>query len=717
MRAALTAALVVSLATPAFAQAPLDVTPATSAVIVGYDPGDAPTAIEAVNDLGGSVDEVAAREGVLLVDAPSPRDAEAFAARIADEEGVRFAELVQPVYALVDDPLFTEQWNVMRVGATVGWNVTIGTADVVVAVVDSGVDSTHPDLVGRVDVARGRDFVSGTSDTSDRYGHGTHVAGIIAANTGNGIDIAGIAPGVTILPIRVLGDTGNGDTYNLARGIRYAAEQGAEVINLSLGTPGAAEILEEAVLYAESRGCLVVAASGNLGTVGLDYPARYPSVLAVGATDATNSRASFSQYGAELDLMAPGVTTMQPTPQGILSLRPVTGPAATGSRTGRDAGTSMAAPHVSAAAALVRSLYPTWSPATVANRLAATAQDLGQPGKDATTGYGLVRIDVALGASDSGTHDDSPSGIPIPASPVVQMIDSLADPIDVFSLDLEAGEELSVGLTGAAGAVTQVSLLAPGATLTDAPVLSASSTGPTMQGTWKHTAIEPGVYRVLVRAVQGGGDYRLAWERGFRTRLSASAPSTSRWGGSATIRGVLGRAVTGAGIAGAKVVVDERRWGTSAWKRAASGVTDAEGAFKVSVLPKMRTQYRVQYAGAARNLASTGPTRIITPKAYLTRPAPQSRVSRGLLFNVRGTLKPEHKTGAKTVKVTVHRRVGDSWKYHRTVYARNLDRRDHTRYSAWMSLRSRGRYRLVASVKGDSKHATTTSKPEYITVR
>lgn len=718
MRAALTAALVVSLATPAFAQAPLDVTPANSAVIVGYHPGEAFVAADAVTDLGGSVEEVAAREGVLLVDAPSPRDAEAFAARIADEEGVRFAEVVQPVYALVDDPLFAEQWNVKRVGATAGWNVTIGTADVVVAVVDSGVDSTHPDLVGRVDVARGRDFISGTADASDRYGHGTHVAGIIAANTGNGIAIAGIAPGVTILPIRVLGDTGNGDTYKLSRGIRYAADQGAEVINLSVGFVGADPMVEEAVLYAESRGCLVVAASGNRGTVGLDYPAAYPSVLAVGATDATNSRASFSQFGAELDLMAPGVTTMQPTPQGILSLAPVTGPASTGSSTARNAGTSMAAPHVSAAAALVRSLHPAWTPVTVKNRLAATAQDLAEPGKDAMTGYGLVRIDVALGASGTGTSDDSLPGTPIPGSPIVQMIDSLADPIDVFSLDLEAGEELSVGLTGTAGAVTQVSLLAPGATLMGSPLLSASSTGPASQASWKHTTVEPGTYRVVVRALRGGGDYRLSWERGFRTRLSATAPSTSRWGGSATIRGVLSRVMTGAGVAGAKIVVDERRWGTSTWKRAvATGVTDAAGAFKVSVRPKMRTSYRIRYRGAARAFAATSLKRTITPRAYLTRPAPQSPVRRGVMFNARGTLKPEHRTGAKTVELTVHRRVGDSWKYHRTVYARNLDRRGYTRYSAWMTLRTRGRYRLVAAVPGDSKHAATRSRAVYVTVR
>lgn len=719
MRAALTAALVVSLATPAVAQAPPDLLDPDTTVIVGFEPGHASVAAEAVTEHGGSVDEVAARERVLLVDAPSSLGAQEFADRIADEEGVRYAETVQPVYALVNDPYFNQQWNVMRVGASVAWGVTPGTSDVVVAVVDSGVDSTHPDLAGRVDVARGRSFLKGevSSDIADGYGHGTHVAGIIAANTGNGIDVAGCAPGVTLLPVRVLDGKGGGDTFDLARGIRYAADQGAEVINLSLGTSTDTQVLKDAITYAAARGCVIVAASGNngkLGKLGLDYPAAYPSVVSVGASDATNSRADFSQYGAELDLMAPGVTTTQPSLVGILSLAPV----ATGSSTAREAGTSMAAPHVSAAAALVRSLHPSWASSTVVNRLAATAQDLAEPGKDLTTGYGLVRIDVALGASDTGMRDDSLPGAPIPASPVVQMIDTLADPIDVYAVDLEAGEELSVAMTGPAAAFTQVTLLAPGAMLTDAPLYSASSTGTTSPGAWNHTATESGTHRVVVRAVEGGGDYRLTWERGFRTRLTSAAPSNSAWGGSATIRGSLDRVVTGAGVAGAKVVVDERRWGTSTWKRSiASGVTDAAGAFRISVSPRMRTYYRVRYAGGTRSFAVTGPTRTITPRAYLTRPTPQPTVRRGVLFNARGTLKPEHRTGAKTVKVTVHRRVGTTWKYHRTVYARNLDRRGYTRYSAWMTLRSRGRYRLVASVKGDSKHATTKSRPVYVTVR
>lgn len=720
MRAALTVVLVASLATPAMAQAPPASFGSTTAVVVGFEPGRAPLAAEAVEELGGSIDQVAARERVLLVDAPALLGAEKFADRVAEKEGVSYAEPVQPVYALVDDPLFSQQWNVMRVGASVAWGVTPGTADVVVAVVDSGVDSTHPDLAGRVDVARGRSFLGDLegADTADGYGHGTHVAGIIAANTGNGIDIAGCAPGVTLLPVRVLDGAGKGDTFSLSRGIRYAADQGAEVINLSLGTPSDAQVLKEAIDYAVARGCVVVAASGNRGMLGLDYPAAYPSVVSVGASDATDSRASFSQYGAELDFMAPGVTTMQPSTVGILSLAPVSGPAARGYSTTRDAGTSMAAPHVSAAVALVRSLHPSWAPSTVINRLAATAQDLAEPGKDLTTGYGLVRIDAALGASESGMRDDSLPGAPILPSGAVQMIDAVADPIDVFWVDLEVGEELSVAMTGAAGALTQVSLFAPRSTLIDTPLLSAASTGPASQVAWKHMAIEPGAYRVVVRAAQGGGDYSLTWARGVRTHLSGSAPSTSAWGGSAAIKGVLSRAVTGTGIAGASVVVDARRWGTTIWKRSvASGMTDAAGAYRISVSPKMRTHYRVRYAGAARDFAAVAPTLTITPRAYLTRPSPQSAVRRGAMFNARGTLKPEHRTGAQTVKVTVHRRVGAAWKYHRTVYARNLDRRGYTRYSAWMTLRSRGQYRLVASVKGDSKHATTKSRPVYVTVR
>jgi subtilisin family serine protease len=299
-----------------------------------------------------------------------------------------------------DDPMYVGgiQWALEQVRAPYAWPVSKGHG-VTVAVVDTGVDLSHPDLVGAlwtntgevdangwdddgngyVDDARGWDFIDGDGVPADGYGHGTHVAGIVGAATDNGIGVAGIGWDVTLMPVRVLDDGGNGDDWTVSEGIRYAADNGAQVINLSLGNNSGSFLLQQAVAYAQQKGALVVAAAGNSNSSYAFYPASYGDVVGVAATDSADQKAYFSNYGTYVDIAAPGT--------GIYSteLLPV--------GYAYKSGTSMATPMVSGLAALVWAQYPSAIASEVATAIQNGAEDLGEPGWDPTYGWG--RIDAA----------------------------------------------------------------------------------------------------------------------------------------------------------------------------------------------------------------------------------------------------------------------------------------------------------------------------------
>lgn len=299
-------------------------------------------------------------------------------------EGVRMVEPDVP--AAIDvtssDPLYGQQWFLPYVGAEEAWGLELGSRDLIVAVVDTGVDASHPDLAGRV--LQGYDFVNRDTAAADDHGHGTHVAGIIAASGEDGAGVAGMAWRVRILPVKVLDAQGSGYYSDIISGIRYAADQGAAVINLSLSGGASSAILQEAVDYARSRGSLVVAAAGNDALDSLGYPAACRGVTSVGAVDANDIPASFSNRGEGLDLVAPGLDIYSDyKSKGFASL----------------SGTSMAAPQVAGAAALLLSLYPGWSIDQVEQRLYSTARDLGASGYDTVTGWGVLQVDRALGYS------------------------------------------------------------------------------------------------------------------------------------------------------------------------------------------------------------------------------------------------------------------------------------------------------------------------------
>lgn len=202
-----------------------------------------------------------------------------------------------------NDPDYDRQWALPHIQAETAWDQMGELSDISVAVIDTGVCLSHEDLVGRVQ-DNGYDFVDNDDDPEDEMGHGCSVAGIIAANIDNGIGIAGFAPNSSILPVRVLGRNGSGSMADVAAGIVYAADNGADIINLSLGSMVGSQVTEDAVNHAVAKGVTVIASAGNSGGALPGFPARYENVVAVGAVDPDGARSSFSNKGG--DIWAPG---------------------------------------------------------------------------------------------------------------------------------------------------------------------------------------------------------------------------------------------------------------------------------------------------------------------------------------------------------------------------------------------------------------------------
>jgi len=285
-----------------------------------------------------------------------------------------------------EDPHWLKQWNMRRIEADVAWALSTGQPDLVVALLDSGVDAGHPDL--SANLVAGYDFVNQDADPDDDYGHGTHVAGILAAELNNGEGVVGVAPDVKIMPLKVLNHRGEGTYADIAAAIQYAAANGVKIISLSLGGASHSDILRQAVSDAHDAGALLVASTGNEGSSAITYPARYAEVLAVSATDRYDQWASYSNWGPEVDLAAPGGTWADQ----VWSTWP----------DGYDweYGTSMAVPHVAGAAALIWSVNPTLDRDEVADILRRTADQVGQfayiGGRNNYLGYGRLNVHRAL---------------------------------------------------------------------------------------------------------------------------------------------------------------------------------------------------------------------------------------------------------------------------------------------------------------------------------
>ncbi|MEV6892802.1 S8 family serine peptidase [Kribbella sp. NPDC051137] len=268
------------------------------------------------------------------------------------------------------------------------WDLSKSTGSQIVAVLDTGVDAGHPDLVGHL--VPGYNAVSSTRPNPvDDHGHGTMTLGIIAAAANNGIGVAGVGWNVKAMPVKVLASDGTGYDADIAEGIDWAVAHGAKVINMSLGGPDDNPILHDAVKRAYAKGVVTVVAAGNDGDDSLQYPASYPEAIAVAATDAAGSLTDFSSYGDWVDIAAPGRDIL------TTGSRPLTPP-------GYEpywycTGTSCSAPIVAGIAALVKNKWPTFTPAQVARRLEVLARDAGPRGIDQYYGHGIVDAYQALG--------------------------------------------------------------------------------------------------------------------------------------------------------------------------------------------------------------------------------------------------------------------------------------------------------------------------------
>lgn len=318
--------------------------------------------------------------GILKLTFPVGTDLFAALAAYQHDPAVRYAELnrVYVSFDIPDDPDFGQQWALHNTGQSGGrddadidaseaWDVNQGSADVLIAIVDTGVNYTHEDLDGgRVRTDIDRDFINDDDDAMDDHGHGTFVAGIIGADTNNGVGIAGICRNCQILPVKVLNGDGSGSAESVSQGIQYAAEQGADVINMSLGFPsdcGCSQTVAGALNYAYDKGSFLVAASGNdSDKTRTSYPASSPRVMAVGASDRNDAEADFSNRDSYLDIMAPGVD--------IYSLDNTS----SNSYTDGD-GTSAASPHVAGVAGLVLATHGDLSNAALWYRLYQSADD------------------------------------------------------------------------------------------------------------------------------------------------------------------------------------------------------------------------------------------------------------------------------------------------------------------------------------------------------
>ncbi|WP_439027202.1 S8 family serine peptidase [Haloarchaeobius sp. DT45] len=333
---------------------------------------------------------------VRLPDQASVQADSAVAEAMKQKPGVKYVEENTTHYALAtpNDPKFGDQYAPQQVRAPSAWDTTQGSSDVTIAVVDQGVMYDHPDLSARFGSDKGQDFVDSDADPypdsmADEY-HGTHVAGICAGTTDNGTGIAGMSDS-TLLSGRALSEQGSGSTADIADAVQWAADQGADIINMSLGGGGYTNTMKNAVSYAVDNGALPICAAGNDGASSVSYPAAYNECVAVSAVDENENLASFSNYGSEIDVAAPGVDILSTWTENVSQY---------GGKYNKISGTSMACPAAAGVAALGLAADPTLTVSELRSKLKNTAVDIGLPSNQ----QGAGRVDAAniVGGSGGG---------------------------------------------------------------------------------------------------------------------------------------------------------------------------------------------------------------------------------------------------------------------------------------------------------------------------
>ena len=476
--------------------------------------GGAPNSIrDRIQSVG--VEEVLAARRAARISAVTPRAGVGTSvAEIIDYynslPGVEYAERDQWVYALgtPDDAFYDRQWNFAQLRMPEVWEVQAGRSEVVVAVVDSGIyrgsgmdDLATTSFVPGYNAIANNDGSSYSSDdTSDDNSHGTHVAGTVAQSTNDAYGVAGMAYGVSLMPVKVLGQDGSGSLGDIIEGIYWAVDNGADVINLSLGRSaayGPNQLEQDAVRYAHENGVVVVAAAGNEGTDQVGYPAAYDDyVVAVGATRYDKTRAYYSNYGASLDLVAPGGdigvdqdgdgyldAILQQTIEGYNDQSDQTD--YTVAHYGYQ-GTSMASPHVAALAALLLSRNPELTPSQVSTVMQDSAVDAGASGRDDEYGYGLIDPLAAIATSVFPTSDSRDDSVHAVENVVDRWQISAAG--DVLDLDLTFSHE---------EADLELVLLDPGGA-----VIATSQTESDTETILHDAGNKPGTYTIEVRVAE-----------------------------------------------------------------------------------------------------------------------------------------------------------------------------------------------------------------------
>lgn len=278
----------------------------------------------------------------------------------------------------IDDPSYNQQWYIPKSRSDKAWEILKSQREVKVAVVDTGVDYNHPDLKNKVLKDLGYNFINNSKDVMDDNWHGTHVAGIIAAEGGNGIGISGVTgiANVKIIPIKALDKNGQGSSEIIAKGIRYAADKGADVINFSVGFSVKDDFISQAISYAESKGAFVVVSSGN-DNINCDNisPSGDEGAYTVASIDRADAKSYFSNYGNSVKIAAPGEEILSTVPGGGYEYK---------------SGTSMAAPIAAGVVAMMKAENPNLSQKDIERILNETAVDVMKKGKDDSTGYGII---------------------------------------------------------------------------------------------------------------------------------------------------------------------------------------------------------------------------------------------------------------------------------------------------------------------------------------
>ncbi|MGG4093602.1 S8 family serine peptidase [Paenibacillus lautus] len=332
-----------------------------------------------------------------------------------------------------------QRWHYDMIRVQQAWGITTGSSSVRIGVLDTGIDSNHASLSNLVNTSLGRSFVDST--TIDRHGHGTHVAGTIASYG----SVSGVMQNATLVPVKVLSDSGSGSMYGIQQGILHAANIRADVINMSLGGGGYDRGMDEAIQTAVGLGTIVVAATGNDGLPSISYPAAYSGSIAVGSVTSSRTRSSFSNYGTGLDVMAPGSNIYSTYPNGQYTTM---------------SGTSMATPHVAGVLGLMRSVNPSLTPAAARDILRNTAQPAGSTNQ---YGYGIVDAHAAVlaaGGGGGGSDTQAPSA-PSKVTTTGKTGTSVSlswgastDNVGVTAYEVYQGSSLAVTVTNTSATIT-----------------------------------------------------------------------------------------------------------------------------------------------------------------------------------------------------------------------------------------------------------------------